>query len=144
MGTANCATLEIKLRSAKMNSSFSFSSTTSSSYESDRCMRATSEVSDQYYASIGTDIGRLEREFYSPAPISKTGNYYPRFRTLALQRLVAATCPIWPDLSTSTMSPVDMASANMLLLGSSKLSVYSTKLYFQSIICFSTPCSNNQ
>merc|ERR1711868_223549 len=64
-----------------MNSSFSFSFSTSSSYESNLCMRATSEVSDQYYASIGTDIRRLEREFYSPAPISKTGNYYPRFRT---------------------------------------------------------------
>ena len=36
------------------------------------------------------------------------------FVQLALQRLVAATCPIWPDLSTSTMSPVDMASASKL------------------------------
>jgi len=53
----------------------------SSSYENSRNMRATSEVTDRFYDSMKTDLSRLQREFYTPEPISRTGNYYPRYRT---------------------------------------------------------------
>ena len=36
------------------------------------------KVSDRFYESMKTDLSRLEREFYTPEPISRTGNYYPR------------------------------------------------------------------
>merc|ERR1712002_323888 len=68
-----------------MQSSFTFTSTSSSksssSYEVSRNMRATSEVSTpEFYTSLSTDLGRLSREFYTPEPISRTGNYWPRYR----------------------------------------------------------------
>merc|ERR1711988_900978 len=65
------------------SSTFSSSSShsRSSSYEASRKMRATSEVSDRFYDSMKTDLSRLQREFYTPEPISITGNYYPRYRT---------------------------------------------------------------
>merc|ERR1712038_2078670 len=30
--------------------------------------------------AMNTDMGRLSREFYTPEPISQTGNYYPRYK----------------------------------------------------------------
>ena len=36
------------------------------------------KISDRFYESMKTDLGRLRREFYTPEPISLTGNYYPR------------------------------------------------------------------
>merc|ERR1712198_375756 len=59
---------EIEINDKKtMHSSFTVtsSSKSSSSYEVSRNMRATSEVSN---------------EFYTPEPISRTGNYWPRYR----------------------------------------------------------------
>jgi len=65
--------------------SFSSSSTTkvstsSSSDDFSRSKRATSELTDQLFNAMKTDRNRFEREFYTPEPISKTGNYYPRYR----------------------------------------------------------------
>merc|ERR1712062_271137 len=60
--------------------SYSYSNTRSSSYDDSRSQRATSEISDRFYESMKTDLGRLRREFYTPEPISLTGNYYPRYR----------------------------------------------------------------
>ena len=37
------------------------------------------KISDRFYESMKTDLGRLRREFYTPEPISLTGNYYPRY-----------------------------------------------------------------
>ena len=36
------------------------------------------QVSNEFYNSLSTDLGRLSREFYTPEPISRTGNYWPR------------------------------------------------------------------
>merc|ERR1712141_753864 len=60
--------------------SYNYSNTRSSSYDDSRNKRATSEISDRFYESMKTDLGRLRREFYTPEPISLTGNYYPRYR----------------------------------------------------------------
>merc|ERR1712223_379364 len=68
----------------KMNSAFTTTSLTTKSstieYNSSRSKRATSEVSDEFYQAMNTDMGRLAREFYTPEPISQTGNYYPRYK----------------------------------------------------------------
>ena len=37
------------------------------------------KISDRFYESMKTDLSRLRREFYTPEPISLTGNYYPRY-----------------------------------------------------------------
>merc|ERR1711953_413292 len=65
----------------EMETSYSCSYSSSSSMSRSRSARATSEVSDRFYESMKTDLSRLEREFYTPEPISRTGNYYPRYRT---------------------------------------------------------------
>ena len=40
------------------------------------------KISDRFYESMKTDLGRLRREFYTPEPISLTGNYYPRYQNI--------------------------------------------------------------
>merc|ERR1712109_56845 len=76
--------IHTKIRSAKMNSAFTTTSLTTKSstieYSSSRSKRATSEVSDEFYQAMNTDMGRLSREFYTPEPISQTGNYYPGYK----------------------------------------------------------------
>merc|ERR1711899_666675 len=76
--------IHTKIRSAKMNSAFTTTSFTTKSstieYNSSCSKRATSEVSDEFYQAMNTDMGRLAREFYTPEPISQTGNYYPRYK----------------------------------------------------------------
>merc|ERR1712193_114581 len=59
---------------------YSYSNTRPSSSDDSRNKRATSEISDRFYESMKTDLGRLRREFYTPEPILMTGNYYPRYR----------------------------------------------------------------
>merc|ERR1712001_577198 len=76
--------IHTKIRSAKMNSAFTTTSFTTKSssieYSSSRSKRATSEGCDEFYQAMNTDMGRLAREFYTPEPISQTGNYYPRYK----------------------------------------------------------------
>ena len=43
------------------------------------------QVQDEYYNTLRTDVYRLEREFYYPEPISKTGNYYPRYKPILVK-----------------------------------------------------------
>eukprot|EP00092_Neocalanus_flemingeri_P106438 GFUD01136572.1.p1 GENE.GFUD01136572.1~~GFUD01136572.1.p1 ORF type:complete len:119 (-),score=23.59 GFUD01136572.1:121-435(-) len=64
---------------ASYSCSFSSSSSSSSSQDS-RSMRATSELSDRMFNAMKVDRNRFEREFYTPEPISRTGNYYPRYK----------------------------------------------------------------
>merc|ERR1711874_438690 len=86
MGTLSPDTNLIRQRNFLRNEnmetsySYSYSNTRSSSYDDSRNMRATSEISDRFYESMKTDLGRLRREFYTPEPTSLTGNYYPRYR----------------------------------------------------------------
>merc|ERR1711884_99680 len=81
--------IHTNIRSAKMNSAFTTTSLTTKSstieYNSSRSKRATSEVSDEFYQAMNTDMGRLAREFYTPEPISLTGNYYPRSQLVTLE-----------------------------------------------------------
>merc|ERR1711921_47621 len=63
----------------------SYSYTYSSSYsrsssEDSRQARASSQVPEELFNSTGVDRPRFMREFYTPEPISVTGNYYPRYR----------------------------------------------------------------
>merc|ERR1712119_184623 len=60
--------------------SSSSKSSSSSSQDDSRSMRATSELSDRLYDAMNTDRNRFQREFFTPEPISRTGNYYPRYR----------------------------------------------------------------
>merc|ERR1712098_95491 len=54
----------------------SFSRSTSE----DRSVRASSQMPEDLLKSIQVDLPRFAREFYTPEPISVTGNYYPRYR----------------------------------------------------------------
>jgi len=63
----------------------SYSYTYSSSYsrsstEDSRSARASSQMPDELFSSMQVDRPRFVREFYTPEPISITGNYYPRYR----------------------------------------------------------------
>ena len=81
------------------------------------------KISDRFYESMKTDLGRLRREFYTPEPISLTGNYYPRYQNIltppfnyfgfpdteppAQWRLGAVMCLTSPGLTISMMFPAD-------------------------------------
>merc|ERR1712105_348089 len=60
--------------------SYSSSSSSSGSSSESRSVRASSQMSDQLFDSLKVDRPRFAREFYTPEPISITGNYYPRYR----------------------------------------------------------------
>merc|ERR1712020_758786 len=109
---------ELKERTTKMNSSLSLSSSYEFSSKNTRAtsemrdLRGSSEVSNEFYTAMNTDLDRLNREFYYPQPIKETGNYYPRFPALEGLRLAVATSPIWRALTTSTACPASTGSAN--------------------------------
>eukprot|EP00092_Neocalanus_flemingeri_P031339 GFUD01034035.1.p1 GENE.GFUD01034035.1~~GFUD01034035.1.p1 ORF type:complete len:120 (+),score=22.55 GFUD01034035.1:45-362(+) len=65
---------------ASYSYSSSSSSRSSSSQEDSRSMRATSQLSDRMYDALKVDRNRFQREFFTPEPISRTGNYYPRYK----------------------------------------------------------------
>merc|ERR1712098_743410 len=43
-------------------------------------MASISDQSLQMFSALKVDQGRMAREFFTPEPISMTGNYYPRYR----------------------------------------------------------------
>merc|ERR1712098_575994 len=43
-------------------------------------MASISDQSLQMGSALKVDEGRMAREFFTPEPISMTGNYYPRYR----------------------------------------------------------------
>merc|ERR1712179_853554 len=75
------------LRESRMPSytTSSYTSTTTSEGTTSRSMRADSagsDLDDLYFKSFCMTDGdrcRMGREFFSPAPISLTGNYWPRY-----------------------------------------------------------------
>merc|ERR1711910_144756 len=66
--------------SLSLSSSYEFSSKNTRATSEMRNLRGSSEVSNEFYTAMNTDLDRLNREFYYPQPINVTGNYYPRFR----------------------------------------------------------------
>merc|ERR1712217_44903 len=89
---------ELKERTTKMNSSLSLSSSYEFSSKNTRAtsemrnLRGSSEVSNEFYTAMNTDLDRLNREFYYPQPIKETGNYYPRFRCTGGTQ--TGSCPV--------------------------------------------------
>jgi|ERR1711864_63741 len=66
------------------SASYSYSSSSSSSSSSaSSASSASNELDELFYMSMNMsdqDKIRLGREFYSPEPISLSGNYYPRYK----------------------------------------------------------------
>merc|ERR1712055_12139 len=60
--------------------SYSYTSSFSRSSSEDRSIRASSQMPEELLSSMQVDLPRFAREFYTPEPISVTGNYYPRYR----------------------------------------------------------------
>jgi len=58
--------------------SYSYTSSFSRSSSEDRSIRASSQMPEDLLNSMQVDLPRFAREFYTPEPISVTGNYYPR------------------------------------------------------------------
>jgi len=65
---------------ASYSYTYSSSYSRSSSSEDSRTARASSQMPEELFNSMQVDRNRFAREFYTPEPISMTGNYYPRYR----------------------------------------------------------------
>eukprot|EP00092_Neocalanus_flemingeri_P097113 GFUD01123708.1.p1 GENE.GFUD01123708.1~~GFUD01123708.1.p1 ORF type:complete len:117 (-),score=16.28 GFUD01123708.1:507-818(-) len=63
---------------ASYSYSSSSSSRSSSSQEDSRSL--SSQLTDEMYDALKVDRNRFQREFFTPEPISRTGNYYPRYK----------------------------------------------------------------
>eukprot|EP00092_Neocalanus_flemingeri_P055591 GFUD01065754.1.p1 GENE.GFUD01065754.1~~GFUD01065754.1.p1 ORF type:complete len:104 (-),score=16.38 GFUD01065754.1:602-913(-) len=63
---------------ASYSCSSSSSSRSSSSQEDSRSL--SSQLTDEMYDALKVDRNRFQREFFTPEPISRTGNYYPRYK----------------------------------------------------------------
>merc|ERR1712013_497610 len=75
-------TIRYKIRMGSYSYSYTSSSSSSFSRSSsqDRSIRASSQMPEELPSSMQVDLPRFAREFYTPEPISVTGNYYPRYR----------------------------------------------------------------
>merc|ERR1711942_649212 len=62
--------------------SYSYTSSFSRSASEDRSIRDCFriQIPEELLTSMHVDLPRFAREFYTPEPISVTGNYYPRYR----------------------------------------------------------------
>merc|ERR1712126_393171 len=72
-------------RMSSYSSSYTVTTTTTSSDSRNmRAASAGSDLDDLYFKSFCMTDGdrfRMGREFFSPAPISLTGNYWPSYKT---------------------------------------------------------------
>merc|ERR1712013_539143 len=73
-------TIRYKIRMGSYSYSYTSSSSFSRSSSQDRSIRASSQMPEELLSSMQADLPRFAREFYTPEPISVTGNYYPRYR----------------------------------------------------------------
>merc|ERR1711942_105704 len=69
-----------KIRMGSYSYSYTSPSSFSRSSSQDRSIRASSQMPEELLTSMQGDLPRFAREFYTPEPISVTGNYYPRYR----------------------------------------------------------------
>merc|ERR1711915_333035 len=79
--------------------------TTSSDSRNMRAASAGSDLDDLYFKSFCMTDGdrfRMGREFFSPAPISLTGNYWPRYSNC--DKSVPQTGSAYESLETSLLS----------------------------------------
>merc|ERR1711875_60829 len=85
MGSPSRTLQESRMPSYTSSSYTSTTTTTTSEGTTSRSMRAASagsDLDDLYFKSFCMTDGdrcRMGREFFSPAPISLTGNYWPRY-----------------------------------------------------------------